>query len=126
MSFIRNPRQPTQEHLEYYYQQVLLPKYDKDNLVSVDLGGGKSYKLPELSFDTRTLKPDKTFERGGLKWNPQEMFLRQNETSAFREYADKYKETNVEARREAVKKIPNLEFSLKPVQLIKPRYGKII
>lgn len=126
MSFERNPRRATQKHLEYYYQEVLLPKYDKDKLDRVDIGQGESYKLPELSFETKTLKPDSTFERGGRKWKPRQMFLQQNDTSAFRKYEGKYREKRVEARKEAVKKIPNLQFSLKPVQLIKPRYGKVI
>lgn len=122
MPINRNPRVPTQENLEYFYQEVLLPKYDEDKTDRIDIGQGKSWEIPELTYDTHTLKPDHTFERGGLKWRPRKMFLNQNKAEAFREWDNQFKPSNVEKRREAVKKIPNLEFSLKEVKLIKPMY----
>lgn len=122
MSIKRNPRVPTQENLEYFYQQVLLPKYSDDKTDAIDIGQGKSYDVPELSYETKTLKPDSTFERGKLRWKPREMFLEQNKAEAFRDYGDKFKPSNVEQRREAVKKIPSLEFSLQEVKLLKPMY----
>lgn len=123
MSLDRNPFKPTRENLEYFYQTVLLPQYNEDKEVKIDLGKGRSYKLPELTYKETTLRPDVTFERGGRKYRPQDMFLKQNTT--FKKYADKYKQRNVDTRiKTHSKKLPNLEFSLQEVELIKPRYGK--
>lgn len=122
MSINRNPRVPTQENLEYFYQQVLLPKYSDDKTDSIDIGDGQTFDIPELTYETKVLKPDSTFERGDLKWKPRQMFLNQNKAEAFREWGDKFKPSNVEQRREAVKSIPSLEFSMQEVKLIKPIY----
>lgn len=123
MSLDRNPWKPTRDNLEYFYQQVLLPKYDEDKLDKIDLGQGKSYELPSLTYEERTLKPDLTFERGGRTYRPQDMFLKQNAT--FKKYADKYKQRRIDRRiKTHAKTLPNLQFSLQEVELIKPRYGK--
>jgi hypothetical protein len=124
MDLNMNPLVPTQEHLEYFYQTVLLPKYNKDKLDEIDVGGGRSYKLPKLSFQETTLKPDNTFKRGGRKYRPKDMFFQQNDSKAFKPLGDKFKKKNVDKRIAAATMMPKLKFSLKPVKLIKPRYGK--
>ena len=124
MDLNMNPLVPTQEHLEYFYQTVLLPKYNKDKLDEIDVGGGRSYKLPELSFQKKTLKPDNTFERGGRKYRPMDMFFQQNDSKAFKPLGEEFKKKNVDRRVAAATKMPKLKFSLAPVKLIKPRYGK--
>ena len=125
MDLNMNPRVPTQEHLEYYYQNVLLPEYSEDELEAIDVGQGRTAEVPKLSFKKKKLKPLERFERGGREYRPRDMFFEQNEGKAFRPYESKFKKRNVEARVEAARKIPKFKFSLKPVKLIKPRYGKL-
>lgn len=119
-----NPLVPTQEHLEYFYQTVLLPKYHKDKLEQIDVGDGRSYKLPELTFEKTTLKPDIKFERDGRKYRPRDMFFQQNDSNAFKPLSEEFKKRNVDERVAAATQMPKLKFSLKPVKLIKPRYGE--
>jgi hypothetical protein len=125
MDLNMNPLVPTQEHLEYFYQTVLLPKYNKDKLEQIDVGGGRSFKLPELSFQKTTLKPDTKFERGGRKYRPRDMFFQQNDSKAFKPLSDEFKKSNVDKRVAAATQMPKLKFTLEPVKLIKPRYGKL-
>ena len=120
----KNPMVPTQEHLEYFYQTVLLPRYNKDKLEAIDVGGGESFKLPELSFQTQTLKPDIKFERDGRQYRPRDMFFQQNDSKIFKPFQDEFKKRNVDKRVAAATEMPKLKFSLAPVKLIKPRYGK--
>ena len=120
----RNPMVPTQEHLEYFYQTVLLPKYNKDKLEQIDVGRGKSVKLPELSFQETTLKPESSFERGGRKYRPRDMFFQQNAPTIFKPFQEEFKKRNVDKRVAAATEMPKLKFSLAPVKLIKPRYGE--
>ena len=122
MALNMNPRVPTQKHLEYFYQTVLLPRYNKDKLEEIDVGGGESFKLPSLSFQEITLKPDDTFKRGGRKYRPMDMFFNQNDS--IKPLKGKFKQKKVDKRIAKATKIPKLEFSLAPVALIKPRYGK--
>lgn len=119
-----NPLVPTQEHLEYFYQTVLIPKYNEDKLEQIDVGGDRSYNLPELSFRETTLKPESSFKRGGRKYRPKDMFFEQNDSKAFKPLSDEFKKKNVDKRVAAATMMPKLKFSLKPVKLIKPRYGK--
>ena len=125
MSFT-NPREITDDHLKYFYQEVLLPEYDEDKKDAVDIGQGESYDLPELDYKRKTLRPDSSFERGDRKWKPSQMFLGQNDAEAFRKYDKKYKKANVEKRREAVKEVPNLQFSLQEVKLVKPKHQRTL
>ena len=118
-----NPRVPTQEHLEYFYQTVLIPRY-QDELEEYDVGGGKTYKIPGIKYKKKTLDPDITFERGGREYRPRDMFFQQNDSKAFAPLPNKFKQKNVDKRVKAATNIPKLQFSLKPVKLIKPRYGK--
>ena len=124
MDLNMNPLVPTQEHLEYFYQTVLLPKYNEDKLEQIDVGGDRSYNLPELSFRETTLKPESRFKRGGRKYRPKDMFFEQNDSKAFKPLSDEFKKKNVDKRVAAATMMPKLKFSLKPVKLIKPRYGK--
>ena len=123
MALDRNPRVPTQENLEYYFQQILQPKYH-DKKESIDIGKGKSYAIPKLTFEDITLKPDESFTRGGRTFRPQEMFMQQNQHPAFAEYGDKYKQANLDLRKQAVKEIPSVQFSTQEVRLVKPTYGR--
>lgn len=125
MDLNKNPRVPTQEHLEYYYQNVLLPQYSEDEFDTIDVGQGQTAEVPKLTFKNETLKPPQSFERGGRKYRPRDMFFGQNSGRAFRPYESKFKQRNVDERVKAAKTIPNLKFSLEPVKLIKPRYGKL-
>lgn len=121
-----NPRKITDDHLKYFYQEVLLPQYDEDEKDDVDIGQGKSYDLPELSYKRKTLRPDQSFERGDRKWKPSRMFREQNDAKAFREYDAKYTKANVEKRRDAVKEVPNMQFSLQEVKLVKPQHQRTL
>ena len=125
MDLNMNPLVPTQEHLEYFYQTVLLPKYNKDKLEQIDVGDGRSYKLPELTFEKTTLKPDTKFERDGRKYRPRDMFFQQNDSKIFKPFQDEFKKRNVDKRVAAATQMPKLKFTLEPVKLIKPRYGKL-
>jgi|TARA_R100000084_G_scaffold74563_1_gene33526 hypothetical protein len=122
MGLERNPLVPTQEHLEYFYQTVLLPKY-ADELEEVDVGGGETSKIPKLTFKQRILRPDVTFERGGNKYKPQRMFFKQNKGRAFKPLPKRFQQKQVDKRVAKAKKMPKLQFSLAPVKLIKPNYG---
>ena len=122
MGLERNPLVPTQEHLEYFYQTVLLPKYE-DELEEVDVGGGQTFKLPKLTYKQKTLKPDITFERGGNNYKPQQMFFKQNKGGAFKPLPKRFQQKQVDKRIAKAKKMPKLKFSLAPVRLVKPRYG---
>jgi hypothetical protein len=115
---------PTQEHLEYFYQTVLLPKYNKDKLEQIDVGDGRSYKLPELTFQETTLKPESSFKRDDRKYRPRDMFFQQNDSMCLKPLSEEFKKRNVDERVAAVTQMPKLKFSLKPVKLIKPRYGE--
>ena len=121
-----NPRKITDDHLKYFYQEVLLPQYDEDEKDDVDIGQGKSYDLPELSYKRTTLRPAQSFERGDRKWKPSRMFREQNDAKAFREYDAKYTKANVEKRRDAVKEVPNMQFSLQEVKLVKPQHQRTL
>ena len=124
MDLDMNPLVPTQEHLEYFYQTVLIPEYQEE-LEEYDVGGGETYEIPGIKYKKKTLKPDTTFERDGRKYRPKDMFLQQNEGKAFAPLASKFKKKNVDKRVAAATKMPKLRFSLEPVKLIKPRYGKL-
>lgn len=115
---------PTQEHLEYFYQTVLLPRY-QDELEEVDVGGGETFKIPKLAYQQKTLKPDISFERGGNKYKPQKMFFDQNKGGAFKPLPKRFQQKQVDKRVAKAKKMPKLKFSLAPVKLIKPNYGKL-
>ena len=114
---------PTQSDLEYYYQEVLQPRY-LEKLTNVDIGKGKSAEIPKLEFERITLKPDDRFKRGGRTYRPRDMFLNQNNLPAFKKYAPEFRTKRVQQRIDKATKMPKLEFSLKTVELIKPRYGK--
>lgn len=116
-----NPRVPTTENLKFFYSQILQPKYLEEK-ESIDIGQGKSFEIPKVDYETKILRPDSTFERGGREYRPRNMFLQQNAGEAFKAPEEKYIEANVEARQKAVKAIPNLQFSLQEVELIKPQY----
>lgn len=115
-----NPRIPTLENLEWFYQERLVPKYHKNKDVVIDIGKGKSATIPKLTFETVTAKPPAKFSRGGNTWRPRKMFLEQN--SGFKPLAAKYQEANVEKLKEAATAMPTLKFSMKEVKLIKPTY----
>jgi len=114
---------PTQSDLEYYYQEVLQPRY-LEKLTNVDIGKGKSAEIPKLEFERITLKPDDRFKRGGRTYRPRDMFFNQNNLPAFKKYAPEFRTKRVQQRIDKATKMPKLEFSLKTVELIKPRYGK--
>lgn len=127
MSFRRNPRKLTQKNLEYFFQHVLMPQYSDTEMESVDIGKGKSYDIPKLNFKQLTLKPDRTFEHGGLSWRPRDMFMQQND--GLKQIDGKFTKGAVARRVKAVKKTPSqirrdvVSFSMKPVELIKPSYN---
>ena len=114
-----NPRIPTLENLEWFYQERLVPKYH-DEKVKVDVGKGKHSWIPKLTFNKVTLKPEAKFSRSGRTWRPRKMFLEQN--SGFKPLAAKYKAANVEKLKEKATAMPSLKFSMKEVKLIKPTY----
>ena len=124
MDLKMNPRVPTQEHLEYFYQTVLIPRY-QDKLVEYDVGGGESYEIPGIKYKKTTLRPDISFERGGKEYKPQQMFFEQNKGGAFRPLAKRFQKKQVDKRVAKATKMPKLSFSLEPVRLIKPRYGEL-
>ena len=115
-----NPRIPTLENLEWFYQERLVPKYHEDEDVVIDVGSKKTARIPKLTFEKITIKPPAKFSRSGTTWRPRKMFLEQN--SGFKPLAAKYKKANVEKLKEAATAMPSLKFSMKEVKLIKPTY----
>lgn len=115
-----NPRIPTLENLEWFYQERLVPEYHEDEKVAINIGKGKTAEIDKLTFKTVTIKPPAKFSRGGTTWRPRKMFLEQN--SGFKPLAAKYKAANVEKLKEKATVMPSLKFSMKEVKLIKPTY----
>lgn len=124
MGLKMNPLVPTQEHLEYFYQTVLLPRY-RDDLEEYDIGDGETYSIPKLSFNKTTIEVESEFERGDKVYRPQDMFFGQNKGKVFRPFGKRYQQQSVDKRIAKATKMPKLQFSLEPVKLIKPRYGKL-
>tara|TARA_A100001201_G_scaffold142731_1_gene141782 strand:- start:2327 stop:2719 length:393 start_codon:yes stop_codon:yes gene_type:complete len=129
MSQINLRTDPTQEHLDYFRQEFLIPTISKKK-ETIKLGKGRKVKLPKYEYSTYTEKIPKRFtyksEDGKIKrtYRPRKLFFNQNK--GLQRATGKYSSQEIEKRVEAATKMPEMNFSLKPVALIKPSYGEVV
>lgn len=119
-----NPFVPTQEHLEYFYKEVLVPTYsDSGKTEEIEIGDGKTIDLPHRGTKKITLGVPEVFRNDGREYRPQQMFLNQNK--GMKPLGKKFQKKQVQKRIDKATKMPDLSFSLEPVKLIKPKYGRL-
>ena len=121
---------PTKEHLNYFRQEFLIPTLSEDKTELVDIGQGKTVRLPKYEWNTYKSIIPKRFtyqsEDGEIKrsYKPRKLFFNQNK--GLKRATGKYRADKIEKRIEAATQMPKMKFSLKPVKLIKPKYGEVI
>lgn len=121
---------PTKEHLDYFRQEFLIPTLSEDMTELIDVGQGRQVRLPKYEWNTYQSTVPKRFtyesEDGSIKrsYKPRKLFFNQNK--GLKTATGKYRAAKVEKRIEAATQLPKMKFSLKPVALIKPKYGEVI
>lgn len=123
MGIKKNPRKIKGKNLRYFFEDRLKIKYtDKDE--EYDIGQGRTYDIPKIKYSQQTLKPLKEFKYGDREYRPQDAFYSQNDHKFFGKTPKRFQKKNVDKRIKRATKMPKLRFSLKPVKLVKPKYGK--
>lgn len=121
---------PTKKHLNYFRQEFLIPTLSEDKTELIDLGQGKKIRLPKYEYKTYTEKVPHRFtyksEDGKIKrtYKPRKLFFNQNK--GLKQATGKYRAKKIAKRVEKATKMPKMTFSLKPVALIKPKYGEVV
>ena len=130
MSKINLREDPTRKHLNYFRQEFLIPSLSKKKTEKINLGQGRSIRLPKYEYKTYTEKVPKRFtyksEDGKIErtYKPRKLFFNQNK--GLKRATGKYRAEEIEKRVEEATKMPEMTFSLKPVALIKPSYGEVV
>lgn len=125
---------PTKEHLDYFRQEFLIPTLSEDMTEQIDIGQGRKVRLPKYEWNTELTKIPKRFtyesSDGQIKrsYKPRKLFFNQNKklkSTDDKKYRD-YRPEEIAKRVKESEKRPKMKFSLKPVALIKPKYGEVI
>tara|TARA_B100000035_G_scaffold234142_1_gene202426 strand:+ start:366 stop:761 length:396 start_codon:yes stop_codon:yes gene_type:complete len=119
-----NPSRPTSDHLRYFYDRAVIPSYSDKEKVKIDIGQGKTYEIPKINYETKILKPPKRFSYGGRVYQPRKKFLNQNKGLKTSFKGTKFGKSAIANRVKKATKKPSLSFSLQPVALVKPTYGR--
>jgi hypothetical protein len=108
----------------------LIPTLSKKKTEKIDLGQGKSIRLPKYEYKTYTEKVPRRFtyktKDGKIErtYRPRKLFFNQNK--GLKRATGKYSSEEIKKRVEEATRMPEMTFSLKPVALIKPSYGEVV
>ena len=119
-----NAARPTSDHLRYFFDRVVVPTYHKTKTKSYDVGQGNKVEIPKIAYNEKVLKPPERFVYGGRVYNPRKKFLEQNKGLKTSFKGTKFGKSEIANRVKKATKKPSLSFSLQPVALVKPTYGR--